>query len=75
MIAYEFEHQALELRRSQESLFLLLAFGDMLGVPILPPLHALRLLPHALPRLEPWRRRLLRERELGDEHEHHLHGM
>ncbi len=75
MTAYEFEHQALELRRSQESLFLLLAFGELLGVPVLPPLQALRLLPHALPRLAPWRRRLLRERELSDDHEHHLHGM
>jgi hypothetical protein len=75
MIAYEFEHQALELRRSQESLFLLVAFGDMLGVPVLPPSYALRLLPFALPRLGPWRRRLLRARELGDDHDHHLHGM
>lgn len=75
MTAYEFEHQALELRRSQESLFLLLAFGELLGVPVLPPVQALRLLPLALPRLAPWRRRLLRERELGDDHEHHLHGM
>jgi len=75
MTAYEFEQQALELRRSDETLFLLLAFGDMLGVPLLPPVHALRLLPHALPQLGPWRRRLLRPRELGDDHEHHLHGL
>ncbi len=75
MTAYEFEHQALEMRRSLESLFLLVIFGDMLGVPVLPPCHALRLLPHVLPRLGPWKRRLLRERELGEEHEHHLHGM
>ncbi len=75
MTAYEFEHQALELRRSQEALFLLLAFGDMLGVPVIPPFHALRLLPQVLPRLGPWKRSLLRERELGDDHEHHLHGL
>ncbi len=75
MTAYEFEHQALEMRRSMESLFLLLAFGDMLGVPVLPPCYALRLLPHALPHLGPWKKRLLRERELGDDHEHHLHGL
>jgi hypothetical protein len=75
MTAYEFEQQALEMRRSMESLFLLVTFGDMLGVPVLPPCHALRLLPYALPRLGPWRRALLRERELGDDHEHHLHGL
>ncbi len=75
MTAYEFEHQALELRRSLESLFLVAVFDDMLGVPVLPPCQALRLLPYALPRLGPWKRRLLRERELGDDHEHHLHGL
>jgi len=75
MTAYEFEREALEMRRSLESLFLLLTFGDLLGVPVLPPGQALRLLPYALPRLGPWRRRMLRERELGDDHEHHLHGL
>ncbi len=75
MTAYEFEHQALELRRSLESLFLVAVVGDRLGVPVLPPWYGLRLLPHVMPRLGPWKRRLLRERELGDDHDHHLHGM
>jgi hypothetical protein len=50
-------------------------FGDMLGVPILPPYYGLRLIPHVVPQIETWKRRVLRERELGSDHEHHLHGL
>jgi hypothetical protein len=50
-------------------------FGDMLGVPVLPPYYALRLLPFVVPEIEAWKREVLRERELGDDHEHHLHGL
>ncbi len=72
---YEIAHQALELRASVERLFMLALFGDMLGVPILPPYYALRLLPHVAPQLGDWKSRMLREREFGCEHEHHLHGI
>jgi len=58
-----------------ETLFLLVVFGDMVGMPILPPHYGLRLLPYVVPQLQGWKRRLLRERELGDDHEHHLHGV
>lgn len=75
MSAYEFEQHALEMRRSLEALFMLVVFGDMVGVPVLPPYYGLRLLPHVLPVVMPWKRRVLRERELGDDHEHHLHGV
>ncbi len=75
MTAYEFEQNALETRRSMESLFMLVVFGDMIGVPVLPPYYGLRLLPHVVPLVATWKRHLLRERELGDEHEHHLHGV
>jgi hypothetical protein len=50
-------------------------FGDMLGVPVLPPYYGLRLLPFVAPQLGAWKRSLLRERELGSDHEHHLHGV
>jgi peptidoglycan/LPS O-acetylase OafA/YrhL len=75
MSAYEFEQHALEMRRSMESLFLLVLFGDMVGVPVLPPYYGLRLLPHVVPLVATWKRHLLRERDLADEHEHHLHGV
>ena len=75
MTGYEYAQQALELRASMESLFILAVFGDQVGLPVLPPYYALRLLPHLAPRMQPWKRRVLRERFLGDDHEHHLHGV
>jgi hypothetical protein len=75
MTAWEFEQEAREARGQLESLFLLALFGDMLGVPVLPPWFALRLLPHFMPRAAAWKRRVLRERALGDDHVHHLHGV
>ncbi len=72
---YEIAQQALELRATVESLFVLSLFGDMLGVPILPPYYGLRLLPFVVPQVETWKRHMLRERELGTDHEHHLHGV
>ena len=75
MTGYEFAQQAVENRANIESLFMLSVFGDMLGVPILPPYYGLRLLPHVVPQLAGWKRRVLRQRELGDDHGHHLHGV
>ena len=75
MTSYEFVQQAKEMHASMETLFLLGVFGEMLGVPVLPPYYGLRLLPWVAPRIETWKRRVLRERELGDDHEHHLHGV
>ena len=75
MFGYETAMQALELRASMETLFMLVTFGDMIGVPILPPYYGLRLLPHVAGMVQGWKRRVLRERELGDDHEHHLHGI
>ncbi len=75
LTAYEFEQQALETRRSLESLFMLVVFGDLIGVPVLPPYYGLRLLPHVVPLVKTWKRTVLREHGLGDAHEHHLHGV
>ena len=75
MSGYEIAQQALEMRASMETLFMLGVFGDMLGVPILPPYYGLRLLPWVVPQIETWKRSVLRERELGSDHEHHLHGV
>ena len=72
---YEIAQQAVELRASMETMFMLVSFGDMIGVPILPPYYGLRLLPFVVPTIQTWKRRMLRERELGDDHEYHLHGL
>lgn len=57
--------EAMRDRARLENLFLLVTFGDLLGLPVLPPVYTLRLLPHALPAFDPWKRRLLRERDLA----------
>ena len=54
-------------RRTQASmgdLMTVALFGDMLGVPLFRPYYALRLLPHLLPRIAGWKRRMLKERDL-----------
>jgi len=75
LTGYEIAHQALEMRAKLETLFMLGVYGDMLGVPILPPYYGLRLLPFVVPQIATWKRGVLRERELGSDHEHHLHGV
>lgn len=72
MTAYEFERHALEERARLEDLFVLVTLGDILGVPILPPYYSLRLVPYAVPRLEAWKRRLLRERHTLENEEYDL---
>jgi hypothetical protein len=75
MFTYEIVQEVREMRGSLQRLFILGLFGDMLGVPILPPYYGLRLLPYIVPQIEAWKRSVLRERELGSDHEHHLHGV
>lgn len=53
-------------RASLEHLFILIVFGDFLGIPILPPYYTLRLLPYVAPNITGWKRSLLRERDLTD---------
>ena len=53
-------------RGSLEHLFVLISFGDLLGLPVLPPYYSLRLLPYIVPLVNNWRRRMLRERDLMD---------
>ena len=57
------------LRRQRgevERLFVLITFGDLVGLPILPPYYTLRLLPYVVPLLNRWKRSLLRERDWTD---------
>ncbi len=65
-----FVYDGVRMFRKQEAnlehLFVLISFGDMLGVPILPPYYTLRLLPFVAPLINGWRRRMLREKDLLD---------
>jgi len=49
-----------------DNLFMLVIFGDLIGLPLLPPYYSMRLLPHILPSVEAWKRRVLREKDLTD---------
>ena len=57
---------ALRSKASMEHLFMLITVGDMVGVPVLPPYYSLRLLPHLVPKIATWKRRMLREKDLTD---------
>jgi len=66
MTVYDWVRELEKSRREQERLFTLVVYGELLGMPILPPYYTLRLLPYIVPALENWRRSMLRERDLTD---------
>ena len=63
---YEMVRDLRKERGQLEHLFILVVFGDMLGVPVLPPYYTLRLLPYVVPHMAGWRRSMSRERDLTD---------
>jgi len=63
---YEMIRDLQKERSHLEHMFILIVFGDILGIPILPPYYTLRLLPYVVPSMPGWKRRLLRERDLTD---------
>ena len=66
MAGHDMARYALKTRGSMEHLFILITMGDLLGIPILPPYYSLRLLPHVVPQITTWKRRMLREKDLMD---------
>ncbi len=66
MTAYDFVMTLRRERAYLERIFILTIFGDLLGVPILPPYYSLRLLPFVVPHINRWRYSMLRERDLAD---------
>ena len=59
----------LEMKKEKghtENLFMLMIFGDIVGLPLLPPYYSLRLFPYIIPAIEGWKRRVLREKDLTD---------
>jgi hypothetical protein len=63
---YDWIRELEKERGMVERLFILAVFGDFLGVPILPPYYALRLLPYVVPSIQGWRYSLMRERDFVD---------
>jgi hypothetical protein len=59
----------LELRKERgnlDHLFMLVVFGDLVELPLLPPYYSMRLLPCIIPSVEKWKRSILREKDLTD---------
>ena len=59
----------LELKKEKghlDYLFMLVVFGDLVGLPFLPPYYSMRLLPYIVPSIQTWKRGLLREKDLTD---------
>lgn len=75
MTGWEFERQAREMRGALENVFITVTLGDMLGLPILPPIYSLRLLPFVVPSIASWKRRVSRRRDLPESEEYDLHGV
>ncbi len=66
MTVYEWVREFDKARGEVDRLFTLIVFGELLGIPLLPPYYTLRLLPYVVPRFEAWRRSMLRERDLTE---------
>jgi hypothetical protein len=66
LMLHEMDLEMKKERGHLDNLFMLVIFGDLIGVPLLPPYHSMRLLPHIIPSLETWKRRVLREKDLTD---------
>jgi hypothetical protein len=63
---HEMNLETKKMRGHLDQLFMLIVFGDLVGLPLLPPYYAMRLLPYIVPTIETWKRSLLRERDLTD---------
>jgi len=66
MTIHELAAETRPARGDHEHLFMLIVFGDLIGLPILPPYYSLRLLPHIFPSVQSWKRNVLRARDLID---------
>lgn len=66
MAIHDMVRANLRERATREHLFLLVLFGDLFGVPVLPPYYSISLLPYIVPDIHRWKRRMLRERDLLD---------
>jgi len=75
MTGYVFVRHAQEMKHEAEAIFLLVTLGDLAGVPIMPPIYSLRLLPHVAPEIVKWKRQLARRKDFWEKEEYDLHGI
>jgi hypothetical protein len=75
MTGHQFVHHAREMKREAEVLFLIVTLGDLFGVPVMPPVHSLRLLPYVASEISSWKRQLARRKEFWEKDAYDLHGV
>jgi hypothetical protein len=75
LTTHSFVHHMLQMKHEAEALFLLATLGDLAGLPIIPPVYSLRLLPYVVPEIANWKRQLARRKEFWDKEEFDLHGV
>jgi hypothetical protein len=63
---HELHFEIKKERKHLDHLFMLIVFGDLVGLPLLPPYYTMRLLPFIIPSIANWKRSLLREKDLTD---------
>ena len=66
MTVYDWVRELDKTRNEHDRLFTMIVYGDLIGVPILPPYYTLRLIPYIIPNFKGWQRSMLRERDLTD---------
>ncbi len=64
--AYEIDREVRKEKGYINNLFMLVIFGDIAGLPLLPPYYAMRLLPYIIPQIDTWKRSVLKERDITD---------
>ncbi len=75
MTGYEFARHAIEMRHEMEAVFMVVTFGDLIGLPVLPPVYSLRLLPYVVPEIAAWKRHMVRRKEFWEKEEYDLHAV
>ena len=70
MYGFTIHELDMEIRKERghiDDLFMLVVFGDLVGLPLLPPYYSVRLLPYIIPTFNNWKRRILKERDLTEQ--------
>ncbi len=75
LAGHEFARHALEMRRETEAVFMVVTMGDLIGVPVLPPVYSLRLLPYVVPEIASWKRHMASRKEFWEKEEYDLRGV
>jgi hypothetical protein len=66
MTVHELHIESQKEKTDLDHLFMLIVFGDLVGLPLLPPYYTMRLLPYIIPNMNRWKRSVLREKDLTD---------